>query len=60
MISYVKNFFTKNKEDKKDATWFAMEASTSERQKILEEVVEKSNQDQKELIREYQKEYLRV
>lgn len=59
MISQFKKFFTKNKE-KKDANWFATEASTSDRQEILEDVVEKSNQDQEELIKEYRKQRSRV
>lgn len=40
---------------KKDAHWFATEASVSERQEILEDVVEKSSHDQQELIKEYRK-----
>lgn len=58
MISKFKKMFTKD--SKKDATWFATEAPASTRQEILEDIVEKSNKDQQDLVKEYRKKHSRA
>jgi hypothetical protein len=62
MIDVIKNMFTKSKgkeSKKKDAHWFATEASKEERKKIMNEMAEGAGKDQKKTIEEYQKQKAR-
>ena len=52
MMEYIKNILTSNK--KRDASWLAR-SSSEEKKEMIERIVDKSNQDQREVIDEYKR-----
>jgi len=50
VVECINNMFVSNK--KRDASWLAR-SSSDEKKKMIERIVDKSNQDQREVIDEY-------
>ena len=54
MMKKLKNLFTSQKQGKRDFSSLFTDASPEERRKVLEDVARKANQDQRELVEQYE------